>query len=205
MSALLRGMRLSAACLMVALLAGCAFGVRNATLLYPPKGDAGAVPAAQASPAPAPAKGTIGLVTFVDQRSDKSVVGTMRNGFGMRTADVLANNSVTEWVTQAVKLELEKSGYAVTLGAAPAAGTVVSGEVLKVFCDMYMSYTGQVSLRVQLSRDGKDLLTRNYDGEGSAGIAFAGTAESFAESLSRALAAALKPFIAELDARQAAP
>lgn len=205
MSALLRGLRLSAACVAFVLLAGCAFGVRNATLLYPPKGDAGAVPAAQAAPAPAPAKGAITLVTFVDQRTDRNAVGTMRNAFGMRTADVLATNSVTDWVTQAVRVELEKSGYAVTLGAPPAAGAAVSGEVLKVFCDMYMSYTGQVSLRVQLSRDGKDLGTRNYDGEGSAGIAFAGTAESFAESLSRALAAALKPFIADLDTRLKAP
>ncbi len=58
---------------------------------------------------------------------------------------------------------------------------------------------------MQLSRDGKDLVTRNCDGEGSAGIAFAGTAESIVESLSRALAAALKPFIAELDGRLRAP
>ncbi len=205
MDRMLRFMRLSGACVAVALLTACAFGTRNATLLYPPKGDAGVVPAAQAAVVPAPAKGAITLVTFVDQRTDKNAIGTMRNGFGMRTADVLADNSVTDWVTQAVKLELEKSGYAVTLGGPQAAGAVVKGEVLKVFCDMYMSYTGQVSLRLQLSRDGQDLITRNYDGEGSAGIAFAGTAASFAESLSRALAAALKPVVAELDGSLRAP
>lgn len=206
MTTLLRVLRMSGACVAVALLTACAFGTRNATLLYPPKGDAGVVPAAQAAVAtPAPAKRAVTLVTFVDQRTDKNAVGTMRNGFGMRTADVLASNSVTNWVTQAVKLELEKRGYAVTLGAPQAAGAVVTGEVLKVFCDMYMSYTGQVSLRMQLSRDGQGLITRNYDGEGSAGIAFAGTAESFAESLSRALAAALKPLIADLDGQLSAP
>jgi len=205
MCALLRGLRWLVGWFALALLAGCAFGVRNATLLYPPKGDAAVLPAAQAA-APATArKGSVTLVAFVDQRTDKGAIGTMRNGFGMRTADVLATNKVTDWVTQAVRLELEKAGYAVTVGAPAAAGTVVQGEVLKVFCDMYMSYTGQVSLRTRVVRDGQELGTRNYDGEGSAGLAFAGTAESFAESLSRALAAALKPFIADLDAGLKAP
>jgi hypothetical protein len=203
MITLLRFARLFAAWVAVALLAGCAFGVRNATLLYPPKADSPIVPQAQAAPEPTTKKVPIALVTFVDQRTDNKAVGTMRNGFGMRTADVLATNSVTEWVTQAVRTDLEKSGYSVVMatGGAPAgAGTVVSGDVLNVFCDMYMSYTGQVSLLMRVSKDGNELATKHYSGEGSAGIAFAGTAESFGESLSLALAAALKKFVADLDA-----
>jgi hypothetical protein len=190
------------------LLAGCAFGVRNATLLYPPKGAAPMAAQAQAAPAP-PAKKTvqITLVTLVDQRTDKKAVGTMRNAFGMRTADVLATNGVTEWVTQAVKTELEKGGYTVVrAGAAPAgAGTVISGDVLNVFCDMYLSYTGQVSLLMRVRTDGTEWAPKHYAGEGSAGIAFAGTGESFAESLSLALAAALQKFVADLDAGLKAP
>jgi hypothetical protein len=198
-----RAVRLLLASAVVALLAGCAFGVRNATLLYPPKAEPGIVPQAQAASPPAARKARIALVTFIDQRTEKKAVGTMRNGFGMRTADVLATNSVTDWVTQAVKMDLEKSGYTVVSavgGVQAGTGAVVSGEVLNVFCDMYMSYTGQVSLLMRVSRDGKDLSTKHYSGEGSAGIAFAGTAESFAESLSLALAAALRQFIADLDA-----
>lgn len=203
-----RAVRLVLAWGVVALLAGCAFGVRNATLLYPPKAEPGLVPQAQASPQPAAKKAQIALVTFVDQRTEKKAVGTMRNAMGMRTADVLPTNSVTDWVTQAVKTDLEKSGYSVVsaAGAVPAgAGAVVSGEVLNVFCDMYMSYTGQVSLLMRVSRDGKELSAKHYSGEGSAGIAFAGTAESFAESLSLALAAALRKFVADLDVNLKTP
>jgi hypothetical protein len=200
---LLRVARLLTAWGIVSVLAGCAFGVRNATLLYPPKPGAGIVATAQASPAPATTKPAIVLVALVDQRTDKKAVGTMRNGFGMRTADVLATNSVTEWVTQAVRTELEDSGYTVVRaagGAAASGQTVVTGDVLNVFCDMFMSYTGQVSLLMRVSRDGKEVSTRHYSGEGSAGIAFAGTAESFAESLALALATAVKQFVADLDA-----
>jgi len=43
------------------------------------------------------------------------------------------------------------------------------------------------------------LLNKHYAGEGSAGLAVAMTAESYAQSLVLALSAALKQFVAELD------
>lgn len=185
----------------VVFLAGCAFGTRNATLIYPPKPESQTVPVAQAAATPAAKKIALVLAPFSDQRTDKKVIGTMRNGFGMRTADVVAMNSVPEWVTQAIKTELENSGYSVATGTDRDSGAsaVVSGEVLNVFCDMYFNYTGQVSLLAKASKDGKEVLNKHYSGEGSAGVAFAGTAESFGQSLSLALAVAVKQFVSELD------
>ena len=190
-------------------LAGCAFGTRNATLLYPPKAESGAVSVALAATKPAPKHVQIVLGTFSDQRTDKKVVGTMRNGFGMRTADVVAMNSVPDWVMQAIKMELENSGYSVVTVAggdsAAGANAIVSGEILNVFCDMYMSHTGQVSLLTRVSKGGKEVLNKHYSGEGSAGLAFAGTAGSFAQSLSLALAVAVKQFVVELDSSLKSP
>ena len=187
----------------VVFLAGCAFGTRNATLIYPPKPESQTVPVAQAAAAPAAKNIALVLAPFSDQRTDKKVIGTMRNGLGMRTADVVAMNSVPEWVTQAIKTELENTGYSVTTGTASAsasgASAVVSGEVLNVFCDMYFSYAGQVSLLAKASKDGKEVLNKHYSGEGSAGLAIAGTAASFGQSLALALAVAVKQFVSELD------
>ena len=70
---------------------------------------------------------------------------------------------------------------------------------MNVFCDMYFSYTGQVSLVAKVSLDGKELLNKHYAGEGSAGVAVAMTAESYAQSLALALSSALKQFVADLD------
>ena len=141
MPMVIRGLRCATMLLVVIVLAGCAFGTRNATLIYPPKAESGAAPVAQAATKPAPQNVQIALVPFSDERTDKKVVGTMRNGFGMRTADVIAMNSVPDWVTQAIRTELENSGYSVTTVAsgdsAAGASAVVSGEILNVFCDMY--------------------------------------------------------------------
>lgn len=208
MPKVIRGLRCTTTLVAITLLAGCAFGTRNATLTYPPNAESGAVPAAQAAAKPASKNVQIVLGSFIDRRTDKKVVGTMRNGFGMRTADVVAMNSVPDWVAQAMKMELENSGYTVVSGggdSASASSAVVSGEILNVFCDMYMSYTGQVSLIAKVGKADKEVLTKHYSGEGSAGVAFAGTAESFAQSLSLALAAALKQFVAELDTSLTAP
>lgn len=185
-----------------AALAGCAFGTRQAALNYPPAAPDAAVQQTPASNA-VTKNTTIVLKKFADERSDKSVVGTVRNGFGMRTADVVATTDVSEWVTKAVGTELRANGYKV-VGSAPESANdprvvVVSGSVLNAFCDMYMSYTGQVSLLTKVAKGNNEVVAKHYSGEGSAGLAVAATGESFAESLSLALRDALKKFMADLE------
>jgi len=194
----------------IGLLGGCAFGTRQPTLIYPPAPEPGATPVANAAPKSAPRDVQILLNPFVDERSDKKVVGTVRNGFGMRTADVVPTNSVADWVTQALKTELQNEGYTVNVasagdGSSKGANRVVSGEIRKVFCDVFFSYTGEVSLLVKVSRDGKEVLNKSYSGEGSAGTNWGATAESYSQSLALALAAALKPLLADLDKTLSVP
>lgn len=185
---------LAAAGLVLALSA-CAFGTRQPTLVYPPAADAPAT-AAAASPKSLP----IVLQPFTDARKDKSKVGTVRNGFGMPTADVVPTNSVTDWFNGALKTELRKSGY--TVLAAPDAGkpfAVLSGQIRNVWADMYFNYNGEIAFDAQLKQGGKDVLARHYEGDGSAGVAWGATAESYAQTLAIALANTLKSFIADLD------
>lgn len=205
MSRIVHSARTLASILSVVVLVGCAFGTRQPTLVYPPASEPADKMAAHAAVPPARKNVQIVLKPFVDARSDKRVVGTVRNAFGMRTADVIPTNDVSGWVTQAVATELEKNGYTVVSSPDQPGNTgkVVSGEVLNVFCDMYLTYNGQVSLVVKVNEDGKELLNRHYAGEGSAGMAVAMTAESYAQSLALALAAALQKFVADLN--QAVP
>lgn len=204
-----RYFRYWACILMTAVLAGCAFGTREATLIYPPTSDGDAKVAPDKVAKPEPREPKIQLLQFRDERTEKNLVGTVRNGYGMRTADVIAKNSVTEWVTQALKLELQSRGFTVVTGAPKEGGEagtiVISGEILNVFCDMYFSYTGQVSLVVKVSNSAGELYRRHYAGEGSAGLAFAMTAESFAQSLSLALSSAIKKFVGDLEEKLGPP
>ena len=203
MIGIIRGAGIPAALVSVVLLAGCAFGTRQPTLIYPPASESGEKSIAHADARPGPKNVQIVLKPFTDQRSNKKVVGTVRNALGMRTAEVIPTNSVTDWVTQALGTELRNDGYTVVsenpAGTPQGASAVVSGEILNVFCDMYFSYTGQVSLVAKVSQDGKEVLNKHYAGEGSAGVAVAMTAESYAQSLALALSSALKQFVSDLD------
>ncbi len=200
----IRGLRCTTILFLVIFLSGCAFGTRQPTLQYPPTAEPGTNTPPQTAERPAPKNLQIVLGPFTDQRSDKKVVGTVRNGFGMRTADVIPTNSVSDWVTQAMQIELQHSGYTVATAVSggdspPGQSVVVSGEILNVFCDMYFSYTGQVSLLTKVTKAGKEVLTKHYAGEGSAGIAWGATEESYAQSLALALASALKQFVSDLE------
>lgn len=199
-------MRVGCCLIIAATVTGCAFGTRQAPLSYPP---AAQEPATQQTTAAAAASKntTIVLNAFKDERTDKSVVGTVRNGFGMRTADVVASKDVAAWVTSAVGTELRANGYRVVGAAEPdskgARVVEVSGSVLNAFCDMYMSYTGQVSLLAKVKGNDGELIAKHYSGEGSAGLVMAATGESFADSLSLALQDALRQFMADLDGKLA--
>ena len=102
----------------ITLLAGCVLGERRPTLYYPPKTDSGVVATASAAAKPAPKSIQIVLISFADHRSDKKTVGTTRNAFGMKMADVTPLNSVPDWVMQAIKTELQNNGYSTTMETA---------------------------------------------------------------------------------------
>jgi malate/lactate dehydrogenase len=152
----------------------------------------------------------IALIPFQDQRADKKTVGTTRNALGMKMADVIPNNSVPDWVMHALASELRNRGYVVVAGEGgtevpESSSATVSGAILNVYCDMYINYTGQVSLVARVSRSGTEILNSHYSGEGSAGVAWGATEESYAQSLALALESAIEKFILDLDSALIAP
>ena len=186
------------ACLLGLMLSGCAFGNREAVLDYPPPEPTGMVSSAQASTDGA-ARGTIYLMDMEDLRPDKSVVGHVQNGFGMKTADVIAKREVPEWVRDALTYELEAAGFTVAEGeAAPSDATTLSGDIIRVYCSAYFEFDGEVTLRIEASKEGETLFDQSFSGNGSAGTNFASTGDGFSESLSLALRAALQQVVAQL-------
>lgn len=184
---------LFALCGLASLASGCAFGTRRATLGYAP---------IRGTFAPITPGASLVLVQFADQRSDKRAIGEVRNGWGMRTADVVAETDVAEWVTQAVMTELEKTGYKIakvnTLST-PTTAPVLTGDILTVYCTALFSYEGEVSFFARVRNDGEEILAKRYTGKGSAGLNWAATSSGYADSLTLALANAIHEFVADLN------
>jgi tol-pal system protein YbgF len=183
---------------------GCAFGTRRVALTYPPDAeiakDGSVVLAAEHEAKPANGL-TVALQKFRDERSDKVAIGEVRNGYGMQTSVAVAENDVAEWVTDAIRFELEREGFVVMTD--PAAfedtTTLVSGDVITVSCKAMFSYEGEVSFYGTISDGRNELHKERYTAKGTAGLNWAARAESYGKSLADALQQAVRAFVVDID------
>jgi hypothetical protein len=187
------------ACLGALLMLGaCAFGDRKVTLAYQPQAEA---PPASATPAGtgAPANVMLVLLPFKDERPSKKIVGEVRNGWGMHTADVVAENDVAAWLTDGLRLELQKAGYRIVDETEAGPDAVrFEGTVARVFCTALFSYEAEVSFFAVVKKSGEAVIDRQYHGTGTAGVNMAATSGSYKESLNEALRSALRSLLADL-------
>lgn len=88
---------------------GCAFTTENIDLSYAPQPGVAKI---------AEANNVIVSVQVDDQRQDKSNrVSSKKNGFGMETAPILANEDVTVTVRRAIEQELQSRGFSIGNGS----------------------------------------------------------------------------------------
>jgi len=180
-------------------LTGCAFGTRQTELSYPPSANnGGLIASAEASEANLLTSRNI-ILKVTDDRSEKSRIGNVRNGFGMDTADVVTQSNIEKWVEDALTLELNNAGYRVLKTSEAGEDSInLNAEVRDVYCDVYFTYDADVNLMVDISSPGKQSSRKAYNGEGSVGLNWAATAASYAESLSLALQNAISLIISDL-------
>lgn len=180
-------------------LPACAFGNRNLVLTYPPKSEGGA--SAAAVPSTTELIATVILIDFLDQRAEKKAVGAIHNGFGAHTADAITNSNVADWVMKAVMSELQKANFKVLRAHSippKAENSVITGEVLTAYCNMYSRFEGDVSFSVSVKYRGKEVLHKTYAGKATYKSHSTDFGPQFAEGLSQSLANAAKEFTAEL-------
>lgn len=95
-----------ASCIAAANLTGCAFTTDRIDLQY----------TQQKNVSPIPGAGNVVVnVKVADLRQDKTKVSSKKNGFGMETAPIIANEDVAVTVRKAIEQELRTRGF--TLGS----------------------------------------------------------------------------------------
>lgn len=170
---------------LVTLSSGCAFGTRKLDLQYEVTTQPGT-----------PKNIDIHVSDFKDERTEKDVVGHVRNGYGMKTAKIIAQKEVTGWIKEALKLELKNIGYNVV--EAETAPINVRGEVITVYVTSMMMYEGKVVLEVNVDVSGQEIYTQKYEGTDES-VSFAMTAKGYANTLKKALQKALKEVVHDID------
>ena len=163
---------------------GCAFGTRRPTLGY-----------TAIIPVRSPNNISIKVVQFEDVRPDKNIIGNVRNAWGIKTADVVTDTNISAWITDALKGELKNAGYTVVESVTE---NQVQGEVMKVYCDAFLNYEGEVMIKVVLKKGNNTLLGKVYSGK-STDLNWACTAKSYGVILERCLQQAMNQVISDVD------
>lgn len=171
--------------LLLSFCSGCAFGTRNFALGYQ-----------VGSPPGAPKDVNIYVAPFKDERTEKDVVGHVRNAYGMKTAKIITSSSVGEWVTEALKAELKNMGYDITENS--DANIKVGGEVITVYVTSLMMYEGKVAMEVSLTMDNREIFTRKYEGTNES-VNFASRAKSYGKMLEQSLQKATTEAVHDID------
>lgn len=189
--------------------AGCAFGTRQVTLTYPPiSGSKTDASVAEAALPPKESNGAkVAVATLRDERSNKTTIGEVRNGFAMKTSDAVAQNDVAEWVTNAIIYELQAEGFDVVTNDADfgSAAAIVSGELITVYCTALFAYEGEVSFYGTIAQNGQEVLRNRYTAQGTAGMNWAATSVSYGKSLGDALQKAAKAFVIDIKQKTLKP
>ena len=174
------------------LLAGCAFVDREAELRYSAPAREAAAPTGEGA-----LRATVAVRDVVDRRKDAENVGNVRNGFGMKTADVHGKGDAVAWVREATKQELQRAGFVPKVAAAES-DLVVDVQLQTTNCTAYLTYEGDVSIAAKAMRHGRAIVDGIYVGKGSAGMNWTATDASFAETLDLALQDALVQFLRDV-------
>jgi hypothetical protein len=114
---------------------------------------------------------------------------------------VLANNDIAEWVTSGIMAELEKAGFSVVRAAgleSAGSGPAVAGEVVKVYCEAWTKYEAEVAFDVRVTREGKEILKKNYVGKNDSATNWSASSKSYGQALAVALSNAAGSFAAEM-------
>lgn len=144
---------------------GCAFGTREVTL----------------SPVVAnnlPSKVTVHteLIQVLEPEDTRGLapnfVGYIRNGFGVHTADVVANEPIKKWVQKSLLENLRAAGYTAVEANGDGGELVITSTITKLDCDMYFSYNAVVTLSVSLKENKQVFFSKSYGGNATAMVAF---------------------------------
>jgi len=167
------------------LISGCAFGTRRPVLKY------------ELGTTTRPSKNiNVYVAPFNDERTEKDVIGHVRNAYGMKTAKIITVTNISSWITNALKAELENVGY--TVVEDQNNDIAISGEVIKVYVTSMMMYEGEVSAEITVVIDGKEVFTNKYSGSDES-INIAVTAKSYGITLERSLQEALVEAVFDID------
>lgn len=140
----------------------------------------------------------VAVNAFEDVRKNVHIVGSKRNIYGMPIVKILTDDNVSEWVTNALKLEMSNAGYSIVEDFSIPAYEV-KGTLLKAFTSTYFIYHGRMAIKISVKKDSNAVFEKNYIVKESGGVNWLARNKSCAKTLELNLQEICKQFINDFD------
>lgn len=136
--------------------------------------------------------------------SNSTIIGTVENTYGMKTANCVTNDNVANWIANSLMIELKDAGYDV-IPVNKLYKTISKGisiEVLEVWVDQDPGFwtvgaISKVNYKINIYKGGKKIASLNIKGKGDKRSA-AGTAKTKGISLRKAMMATTKKAVPKI-------
>jgi len=170
---------------------GCAFGTRHVKL-NPMK-----------TSLTMDATGQSAFVEVIDKRNPvlKPVVGHVKNAYGMKTAQVVADKEVSIWIRNIILEGLKRSGASVITDEANLDNRTskITVDVLVFYAQAYTRYGGEVTVALTVKKNNRDIIKeKNYSGKAILGMNWGATSESYQKVLELAMEEMLQKLIPDI-------
>jgi hypothetical protein len=144
----------------------------------------------------------VGVVSVQDQRENKKKLAMIRSAVGIPGRyKIETDKPIDQWVEELAVAEMNMAGFASKKGelqAGEADAFAVSANIKTFYCDSYYSYQPHVLIEFLVSRGGRSVLTKTYEGKHAASGSFVQSADGFKNALEKAARNAIKEFVEDL-------
>jgi len=141
----------------------------------------------------------VSVNAFEDVRENVHFVGVNRNVYYMPIVKIITEDNVSEWVTNALKLEMSNAGYSIVNDPFIPAYEV-KGVLLEAFTSTYFIYHGKMQITISVQKDSKEVFAKTYLTKESGGINWFARNKSCAKTLELNLQEICKQFINDFNA-----
>ena len=138
--------------------------------------------------------------TVKDRRVENEKLGAMRNLFWMPIIKITTDDSVPEWVENALSTELKNVGYTLSESSKYS----IHGEVQRLSVNTHFLYHGRLGIQLQLIEKDQVVFEKTYLTKNSAGTNWAAQASTCVRTLEMNLQSICKQFIDDLNDHLAA-
>jgi len=127
-----------------------------------------------------------------------SVVGDVRSGVGVKTAELITDENVSDWVRETMARELRQAGFLTIAAVNPGRALRMSTTIRVLSCREGIGFSAKAALEIRLHADFGTILEKTYEAEDRHLLVTESSGDDAADALHTCLKKIVSHFVKDL-------